>query len=164
MAANTSRNTNKLTRGTSSQNKSASSPAASATHAVSVPTKPPTGIEPASDSKSRRDRPNVVSRGEGEVLSCVPPDAERDTYLLLDDFGGDWFAWRETPKALIAPRRSRICWTSSDDGVQMANNMLNRAPRITACDTGAGVNYCAHASARPRRSCSTRRARSTAME
>jgi hypothetical protein len=72
-------------------------------------------------------------------------DAERDTYLLLDDFGGDWFAWRETPKALIAPGRSRICWTSSDDGVQMANNTLNRAPRITACDTGAGVNYCAHA-------------------
>jgi hypothetical protein len=87
MAADTSRNTSKLTRGSSSQNKNASSPAASATHAVSVPTKPPTGIEPASESKSRRDRPNVVSRGEGEVLSCVPPDAERDTYLLLDDFG-----------------------------------------------------------------------------
>ena len=39
--------------------------------------------------------------------SIVPHDAERDTYLVLDDFGGRLgCAWRETdaPKALIARR------------------------------------------------------------
>ena len=38
--------------------------------------------------------------------SVVPCDAERDTYLLLDDFGGDSVALdaRPTPKALIARR------------------------------------------------------------
>jgi hypothetical protein len=39
---------------------------------------------------------------QGSVLSCVPPsivpqDAERDTYLVLEDFGGRLGrAWRET--------------------------------------------------------------------
>lgn len=97
-------------------------------------------------------------------MSCASPDAERETYLVLDDFGGRLVRLARDAESINRPTQSRICWTSSNDGVQMANNTLNRAPRITACDTGAGVNYCARASARPRRSCSTRRARSTAME
>ena len=63
---------------------------------------------------------------------------------MLDDFGGDWFAWRETPKALIARRRSAICWTSNDDGVPMSDNTLNKALRIMGCDTGPGGDHCAH--------------------
>ena len=74
--------------------------------------------------------------------SIVPDDAERDTYLVLDDFGGRLgCAWRETD-AESADRA--ICWTSNDDGVPMSDNTLNKALRIMGCDTGPGGDHCAH--------------------
>jgi hypothetical protein len=53
----------------------------------------PTGIEPGSDSKSPlgSTKHNIASSREGLVIrtpSIVPHDAERDTYLVLDDFAG----------------------------------------------------------------------------
>jgi len=56
MAADTNRNTNKMTRAIACKNKTEGSTAASTRHAVLVSTIAPTGIEPGSDSKSRRDR------------------------------------------------------------------------------------------------------------
>jgi hypothetical protein len=101
--ADTNRNTNKLTRRIAGKkNKSAGSTAARTPHALPVSTIAPTGIEPGSDSNSRRDRPNIIfARSREELVmrtpSIVPHDAERDTYLMLDDFGGRLGCdWRET--------------------------------------------------------------------
>jgi hypothetical protein len=97
--------------------------------------------------------------------SIVPHDAERDTYLVLDDFGVDSVALgaRPTPKALIARRRSAICWMSNDDGVPMSENTLNKALRTWAAILAPAATSARTASSRPRRPCSTRMARSTAM-
>ena len=74
----------------------------------------------------------------------MPHDAERDTYLVLDDFGGRLgCAWRETD-AESADRATLIrdLLESNDDGVPMSVNTLNKA--IMGCDTGPGGDYCAH--------------------
>ena len=61
-------------------------------------------------TRNPSDRPNIyreVKRGlVMRTPSVVTHDAERDTYLVLDDFGGDLVALgaRPTSKALIARR------------------------------------------------------------
>jgi hypothetical protein len=66
-----------MTRAIGGKNKTGGSTAASTRHAVLVSTIAPTGIEPGSGSKSRRDRPHIISRGRGRVLSGVPPYEHR---------------------------------------------------------------------------------------
>jgi hypothetical protein len=78
-------------------------------HAVPVSTIAPTGIKPGSDSNSRTDQANTARPREGLAMrtpSIVPHDADRDTYLVLDDFRVDLVVLgaRLTPKALIARR------------------------------------------------------------
>jgi hypothetical protein len=58
------------------------------------------------------------------IPSIVSHDAERDTYLVLDDFGGRLgCAWRETD-AESADRATLIrdLLESNDDGVPMSVN------------------------------------------
>ena len=78
--------------------------------------------------------------------SIVPHDAERDTYLVLDDFGGRLgCAWRETDaESADCATLIRDLWTSNDDGVPMSVYTLNKALRIMGCDTGPGGDRCAH--------------------
>ena len=102
---------NKMTRAIACKNKTGGSTAASTRHAVLVSTIAPTGIEPGSDSKSRRNRPHIISRGRGRVLSGVPhplgPTMPSETLTSCwTTSGGDSVALgaRPTPKALIARR------------------------------------------------------------
>jgi hypothetical protein len=94
--------------------------------------------------------------------SISPDDVERDTYLVLDDFGGQLgCAWHETDVE-SADRETLI--RDLLNLVPMSDNTLNKPLQFLGCDTGAPVATTARtASARPRRPCSTRKARSTAM-
>jgi hypothetical protein len=62
----------------------------------------------------------------------VPHDAERDTYLVLDDFGDRiGCTWSETDAENI-DRATLVRGTSNEDGVSMSDNTLNKALRIMA--------------------------------
>src|SRR4051812_39536824 len=71
-----------MTLGIARKNKTASSLAAGTPHAVPVSTIALTGIEPSSDSNSRRDRPNIISRGRRQ-LAAGPECSGREFESLL---------------------------------------------------------------------------------
>src|SRR5262245_46847736 len=86
-----------------------------------------------------RSRERLVMRTPSSI---VAHDAERDTYLVLDDFGGRLgCAWRETNAESADPQSAgRV----NDDGVPMSDSTLHKALRIMGYDTGPGSDHCAH--------------------
>jgi len=81
------------------------------------------------------------------IPSIVSHDAERDTYLVLDDFGGRLdCAWREidaesADRATADPRSAGRPMTMAR---QCPTTPRTRVLRIMGCDTGPGGDLCAH--------------------
>lgn len=115
-----------------------------------------TGIEPGSD------RNCSTSRGQGRVPSYVPhplaaDDVERDIYPVLDDFGGQLVALGTRLTSKGADRATLI-----RDLLNLVPMSDNEPLQFLICDTAQAATTARPAFARPRRPCSTRRARSTA--
>lgn len=92
------KNANKLTR---RGKKNSRLLAAGNAHAAPVSTIVPTGIEPGSDRNCCRielTQYREVKGGSCHTYPSIrPDDVERDTYLTIDDFGGQLGgAWHET--------------------------------------------------------------------
>lgn len=96
-----------------------------------------TGIEPGSD------RNCSTSRGQGRVSSYVPhplaaDDVERDTYPVLDDFGGQLVALGTRLTSKGADRATLI-----RDLLNLVPMSDNKPLQFLICDTGPGGDHCA---------------------